>query len=141
MTTLSNVTTAIANHLNVEERAIQRIEEWSTVYFVVVEGRSPRFVSKQILPKFIQRLEEIGNRWQKSGQNRIYIEPTVLSQLLNLSRSKARQIGGGRFYYDVVTGQFNTSVGTVGNVTDRGISGMGYGPRHPHWVEAVLAAI
>ena len=38
----------IANHLNVVESAIVRVEEWAHVLFVVVKGLGARFVSKKV---------------------------------------------------------------------------------------------
>lgn len=40
---------AIAQHLNIIESAILRIEEWAKVLFVVVKGIGARFVSKKVL--------------------------------------------------------------------------------------------
>lgn len=135
-------TTAIANHLNVEEKDIVRIEEWASVDFVVISGVGGRFVSKKVSVEFIERLEELGNRWQKGGHDRIYIEPQTVAAMLQLSNSKARQINANRFYYDLVSGQFNSTGGICYGVTDVGITGIGYsGSRQPYWVEAVLAAI
>lgn len=39
---------AIAQHLNILESAIVRIEEWAKVLFVVVRGVGGRFVSKKV---------------------------------------------------------------------------------------------
>lgn len=40
--------TAIAKHLQVETTQITRIDEWATVYFVVIKGLGGRFVSKRV---------------------------------------------------------------------------------------------
>jgi len=40
--------TAIAQHLNIAESAITRVEEWASVLFVVVRGLGARFVSKKV---------------------------------------------------------------------------------------------
>ena len=40
--------TAIANHLNILESAIVRVEEWAHVLFVVAAGIGGRFVSKKV---------------------------------------------------------------------------------------------
>ena len=39
---------AIAQHLNVAESAIVRVEEWASVMFAVIKGIGARFVSKKI---------------------------------------------------------------------------------------------
>jgi len=39
----------IAQHLNVAESAITRVEEWVNVLFVVVKGLGARFVSKKVV--------------------------------------------------------------------------------------------
>lgn len=41
--------TAIAQHLNVTESAIIRVEEWANVIFAVVRGLGARFVSKKVV--------------------------------------------------------------------------------------------
>jgi hypothetical protein len=41
--------TAIAQHLNVAESAIIRVEEWANVLFAVVKGIGARFVSKKVI--------------------------------------------------------------------------------------------
>jgi len=138
---MTTTTTAIANHLNVDEDQITRMEEWATVHFVVVTGVGARFVSKKITTEFIKKLEEVGSRWQKGDHDRIYIEPQAIAAMLKLSNSKGRQINANRFYYDLVSGRFVTTGATCYGVTDSGVSGIGYGQRQPHWVEAVLAAI
>ncbi len=43
---------AIAQHLNVVESAIVRIEEWANVLFVVVRGIGARFVSKKVVGNY-----------------------------------------------------------------------------------------
>ena len=48
---MTTLTTAIAQHLNVEETAITKIEEWSNVLFAVVKGLGARFVSKKVKPQ------------------------------------------------------------------------------------------
>lgn len=40
---------AIAQHLNITESAIVRIEEWKNVLFVVCRGLGARFVSKKVV--------------------------------------------------------------------------------------------
>lgn len=40
---------AIAQHLNVAEAAIVRVEEWATVVFAVVRGLGARFISKKVV--------------------------------------------------------------------------------------------
>jgi dissimilatory sulfite reductase (desulfoviridin) alpha/beta subunit len=40
---------AIAQHLNVAESAIIRVEEWANVLFAVVKGIGARFVSKKVV--------------------------------------------------------------------------------------------
>lgn len=40
---------AIAQHLNVTESAIVRVEEWANVVFTVVRGLGARFISKKVV--------------------------------------------------------------------------------------------
>jgi len=42
-------TAAIAQHLNITESAIVRIEEWANVLFVVCRRLGARFVSKKVV--------------------------------------------------------------------------------------------
>lgn len=44
-----NTVTAVANHLNVVESAIVRVEEWANCLFAVVKGLGARFVSKKVV--------------------------------------------------------------------------------------------
>jgi hypothetical protein len=39
----------IASHLNISSASITRCEEWASVWFVVITGRSARFVSKKVV--------------------------------------------------------------------------------------------
>jgi hypothetical protein len=47
---------AIAQHLNITEQAIVRIEEWANVMFVVAKGLGARFVSKKIGAKRMEKI-------------------------------------------------------------------------------------
>jgi len=47
----ATATAAVAQHLNVVESAIIKIEEWNNVLFVVVKSLGARFVSKKITEK------------------------------------------------------------------------------------------
>lgn len=42
-----NATVAVAQFLNVSPNQIKRCDEWAAVYFVVVVGRRPTFISKK----------------------------------------------------------------------------------------------
>ena len=53
--------TAIAQHLNVTEAAIVKVEEWANVLFCVVRGIGARFVSKKVL-KMYEFHEVIDNK-------------------------------------------------------------------------------
>ena len=46
---MTTAATAIAQHLNVAESLIAKIEEWAHVLFVRFIGRRPRFVSKRVI--------------------------------------------------------------------------------------------
>lgn len=50
---------AIAQHLNILESAIVRVEEWSKVLFVVARGIGARFVSKKVvkMPSLLNRAQ------------------------------------------------------------------------------------
>jgi hypothetical protein len=79
---------AIAQHLNISEEAILRVEEWSAVFFVVCRKFGARFVSKkvvQLLPSREAAAEAIAaginanvedtkaSVWAKAGHVRIYL--------------------------------------------------------------------
>jgi hypothetical protein len=63
--------TAIAQHLNIAESAIVRVEEWANVMFAVVRGLGARFVSKKVVKKmsgnieFVQGSESHSSSWGK----------------------------------------------------------------------------
>lgn len=46
---MTTATAAIAQHLNVTESIIAKVEEWAHVLFVRFIGRRPRFVSKKVV--------------------------------------------------------------------------------------------
>ena len=48
---MTSTTSQIAQHLNVLESAVIRVEEWAHVMFAVVKGIGARFVSKKIIVK------------------------------------------------------------------------------------------
>ena len=52
---------AIAQHLNVAESAIVRVEEWSNVLFAVVKGIGARFVSKKVVKVKVEQKEILPN--------------------------------------------------------------------------------
>lgn len=93
--------TAIAQHLNVAESAIVRVEMWANVVFAVVKGLGARFVSKKVLEGralSVGQLEAIGgNRWQKYGKDRVYFE---LAEYVSLSSSKARKLSAVKLYWE-----------------------------------------
>jgi hypothetical protein len=105
-------TAAVATHLNVIESAIVRAEEWATVLFVVVKGLGARFVSKKVIPAAprpltAEQLEAVGgNRWTKGNMDRIYFE---ISEFAELSNSKARKLSGAKLFFDLVSGEFNST--------------------------------
>jgi hypothetical protein len=105
-------TLAIATHLNVIESAIVKAEEWATVLFVVVKGLGARFVSKKIIPAAprpltAEQLEAVGgNRWTKGTMDRVYFE---ISEFVELSNSKARKLSGAKLFFDLVSGEFNST--------------------------------
>ena len=106
--------TAIATKLNILESAIVRIEEWAHVLFVVIKGIGARFVSKKVVEEKMETvlsigaMEAIGNRWQKSGMDRIYFD--VVSLVSGLSNSKKRKIAGGKLYFDLDDHGFYDSI-------------------------------
>ena len=144
-----NTAAAIANHLNVAESIIAAVEEWAHVLFVRFIGRRPRFVSKRVIDmttdkdQLIEKMEEIGGRrWTKDDHDRVYFPGAVVAKLLKLSNSKSRQINAAKFYYDLNASEFVQGCNTkCYDVTDRGISGIGYPPRRPYWVEALTKAV
>lgn len=98
---------AIAQHLNVDESAITRIEEWAHVLFAVVKGLGARFVSKKVVEKKMKpSVESVGSRWTKNGVDRIYFQPRFVADLMDLSNSQARKIASDKFYFDVEDGKF-----------------------------------
>lgn len=84
---------AIAQHLNVSESAILKIEEWKNVLFAVVRGLGGRFISKKVTQTMQTELEsgyELADKiadaiedsdtiysaslWnKKAGETRIYV--------------------------------------------------------------------
>lgn len=140
-----NTAAAIANHLNVAESAIVRVEEWATVLFAVVKGIGARFVSKKIVEdesmtqeQLVEKMEEIGgSRWTKGDHDRMYFHGSLVAKLLKLSNSKARQINAAKFYYDLNLGQFVQGCNTkCWDVTDKK-----FGHAQPFWVEAIASAV
>lgn len=105
-------TLAIAQHLNVIESAIIRVEEWKSVIFAVVKGVGARFVSKKVVPAAprpltADQLEAVGgNRWTKGDMDRIYFE---ISEFVELSNSKARKLAGTKLFFDLTDGEFKTN--------------------------------
>ena len=116
----------IAQHLNIAESAIIRIEEWANVLFVVCRKLGGRFVSKRVAKVATEQLsvvemEKVGNRWQKNGMDRIYFDATWIARELGLSNSKSRKIAGAKLYYDCLDGQFYHNMSTEGNEAIRHI--------------------
>ena len=147
---MTTAATAIAQHLNVAESLIAKIEEWAHVLFVRFIGRRPRFVSKKVAmnaemtkESLIEKMEEVGgSRWTKGDYDRMYFHGSVVAKMLKLSNSKARQINAAKFYYDLNAGKFVQGCNTkVWGVTDRGISGIGRPQRKPYWVEAISESV
>ncbi len=105
-------TAAIAQHLNVIEASIIRVEEWKTVIFAVVKGIGARFVSKKVVPATprpltAEQLEAVGgNRWTKGDMDRVYFE---ISDFVELSNSKARKLAGTKLFFDLTDGEFKTN--------------------------------
>lgn len=82
---------AIAQHLNVSEAAIVKVEEWATVLFAVVKGLGGRFISKKVVQTTKKEFSyyEVADRicdlinesgvydaklWdKKAGETRIYV--------------------------------------------------------------------
>jgi len=126
-------TTAIANHLNVAESAIVRIERWTRCLFVVIKGIGARFVSYKVVDETIKKMLKIGGeRWQGYGKDRVYFHGSVIARILELSNSKARQINSGKFYYDVQSQTFHSEQHAITyGVHDRSIGGNIY------WVTAI----
>ena len=117
----------IAQHLNIAESAIIRIEEWANVLFVVCRKLGGRFVSKRVAKVEVKEqlsvaeMEKVGNRWQKNGMDRIYFDATWIARELGLSNSKSRKIAGAKLYYDCLDGQFYHNMSTEGNEAIRHI--------------------
>lgn len=65
--------TAIAQHLNVTEEAILRVEEWASVIFTVVRGLGARFVSKKVVKMDLPKLEGTEKQvaWAEDIRNQI----------------------------------------------------------------------
>jgi hypothetical protein len=57
-----NALTQIATYLNVSPNRIKRCEEWAKVYFVVIEGKGGRFVSKGIVTMKNAELASLENK-------------------------------------------------------------------------------
>lgn len=117
----------IAQHLNIAESAILRIEEWANVLFVVCRKLGGRFVSKRVAKVEVKEhlsvieMEKIGNRWQKNGMDRIYFDATWIAKELGLSNSKARKISGSKLYYDLEDNKFYHNMSTEGSEAIRHI--------------------
>ena len=50
---------AIAQHLNILESAIVKVEEWANVLFVVAKGIGARFVSKKVAKVEVKTLKTV----------------------------------------------------------------------------------
>jgi len=57
---------AIAQHLNILESAIVKVEEWANVLFVVAKGIGARFVSKKVVKVEVKTLKTV-KRTSASG--------------------------------------------------------------------------
>ena len=142
---MTTAITAIANHLNVSESAVVRVEEWANVLFAVVTGIGARFVSKKIVEdktmtkeQMVEKMEEIGgSRWSKGDHDRMYFSGSVIARLLKLSNSKGRQISSAKFYYDLKAELFIQGCNTkCWDCTDKK-----FGHAQPFWAEAIAAAV
>jgi hypothetical protein len=90
----------IAQHLNVAESAIVRVEEWANVIFAVVRGLGARFVSKRVTKMELtaEKLEAVGgSRWTKNGFDRVYFE---LADFVEMSNSVARKLAGTKLFWE-----------------------------------------
>ena len=73
-----NAANQIAQHLKIEVSRITRCEEWASCWFVVIQGKGSRFVSKKVVkmnqqqeitdPQLIKRLERV--RTGKSNKSK-----------------------------------------------------------------------
>ena len=125
-------TQAIAQHLNIVDSAIIEVQEWASVLWVKFIGGC-RFVSKKIAGKKtmnIDKLAEVGSRWQKGGNDRIYFNQEFIFKAIGLrmsfyksgnvssaslngeeiSNGEAKRIWGrindSKIWYDVLEGKF-----------------------------------
>jgi ribosomal protein L24E len=90
---------AVAQHLNVAESAIVRIEEWAHVLFVVCKKLGARFVSKKVIKVEQRQPKEV--RWTVQGHQ------AVAKQLTKETAKYADLIG----WYEVYTdGKFSIRV-------------------------------
>ena len=110
-----NTTIQIAKVLNVSPNQIKSAREMAWVYCVVVVGSRATFVSKKkveavVVEKVLSLslMESIGNRWQKSGMDRIYFDAASL--VPGLSNSQKRKIAGGKLYFDLDDNGFYDSI-------------------------------
>lgn len=86
---------AIAQHLNVTESAIVRVEEWSNVLFAVIKGIGGRFISKRIAKMETKKLIEAGGSvWEKNGMTRIYFNDLATWYGLEVARYNTGNVSG-----------------------------------------------
>src|SRR6478672_317790 len=52
----AHITVQIANHLKVSPNQIREIREWAKVYWVIVQGKRPTFVSKKVAKNMDNRI-------------------------------------------------------------------------------------
>ncbi|MGL5793995.1 MAG: hypothetical protein ACRC06_06195 [Waterburya sp.] len=67
----------MSDRLGISNKLIARVEEWANVYFVVIKGRRPRFISKKVNGELAKRhgcklVNLAGNEYElvsKDGKN------------------------------------------------------------------------
>lgn len=94
---------AVAQHLNIAESAIVRIEEWANVLFVVCRKLGARFVSKKVMGINNEKLSELGSEWKKGDKHRIYFNDLAAWYGLETSHYKTGSISGAKLKGELVS--------------------------------------
>jgi hypothetical protein len=71
-------TDQIAAHLKIDTSSIKRSEEWASVWFVVIQGKGARFVSKTVVKKDTSREAVLEKLKPFLGSN---LERTIIRHL------------------------------------------------------------
>lgn len=91
-----NALNQIAKHLEIDANQIKRCEEWAKVWFVVIQGKGGRFVSKAVVA--VQKRAE---RIIDSNQKAKYCDGSLRKGYYVFSVKLVERIGRTLNYYEI----------------------------------------